>query len=91
MNKTDLVKRIADETGLGAQTVELVVGKLFKVVTDELVDGGDVALAGFGNFSVKQRAARTGRNPQTGEPLQIAASRAAGFKPAKGLRDALNT
>lgn len=90
MNRNEIARRLAAETGLGYQATDVFVGRLIALIESELEAGGDVALAGFGAFTVKQRAARTGRNPRTGEPLEIPASRTVAFKPAKALRERMN-
>ena len=90
MNKNELIDAVAERTGLAksdaARAVEAVLGS----VTDALRRGDTVSLAGFGAFVAKVRAARTGRNPRTGEAIAIAASRAPAFKAGKALKDALN-
>ena len=90
MNKNDLVDAVAERTGLAksdaARAVEAVLGS----VTESLQKGDQVALSGFGTFVVKARAARTGRNPRTGESIAIPASRVPAFKAGKALKDALN-
>ena len=90
MNKNDLIDAVAERTGLAksdsARAVEAVLG----TITDALKGGDAVALSGFGSFVAKVRAARTGRNPRTGEPVAIPASRAPAFKAGKALKDALN-
>ena len=90
MNKSDLIKRIAGHTGMGGQVADVVVSNVFRMIAEELSGGNEVAIAGFGTFQVRQRAERVGRNPRTGESMTIPASRTAGFKPAKALREALN-
>jgi DNA-binding protein HU-beta len=90
VNQADLIAHVATATGLSkadaAKAVEAVLGGL----SDELVAGREVRLNGFGIFSTADRAAREGRNPQTGATVQIAASKAARFSPAKALKDRLN-
>ena len=90
MNKNELVEVVSERTGLAksvsARAVEAVLG----AITETLRKGEQVALSGFGTFVAKTRAARTGRNPRTGEPVAIPASRAPAFKAGKGLKDALN-
>ena len=90
MNKNELVEVVSERTGLAksdsARAVEAVLG----AITETLRMGEQVALSGFGTFVAKTRAARTGRNPRTGEPVAIPASRAPAFKAGKGLKDALN-
>ena len=90
MNKNDLIDAVAERTGLAksdaARAVEAVLGS----ITEALQRGDTVALSGFGSFVAKERAARTGRNPRTGEAIQIAASKVPGFKAGKGLKDAVS-
>ena len=90
MNKTELVSAIAEKSGLSKDQATTALNAFEAVVTDELKAGGSVALVGFGAFSVKTRESRTGRNPKTGEALQIAASNAVTFKAGKALKDAVN-
>ena len=90
MKKNELFAQIADETGVSAHMAEVVCNRMLALVAQSLSNGEDVSLAGFGSFQVKQRAERQGRNPQTGEPMTIAASKAVGFKAAKALKDAVN-
>ena len=89
MNKNELIEAVAERTGLAksdaARAVEAVLGS----VTEALQRGDAVALSGFGTFLSAVRAARTGRNPRTGETLAISASRVPKFKPGKSLKDAL--
>ncbi|MGH6946919.1 MAG: HU family DNA-binding protein [Kiloniellales bacterium] len=90
MNKNDLVAAVADRTGLSKADSAKAVDGVFDSITDALKGGKDVRLVGFGTFSVARRAASQGRNPRTGEPIQIPASRQAKFKAGKGLKDSLN-
>jgi DNA-binding protein HU-beta len=90
MTKNELAEQIAERTGLGAGQARQVVEATIEVVSDELAAGGEVALAGFGKFSVSQRAARQGRNPSTGQTIHIAASKAAKFSAASALKKRLN-
>lgn len=90
MTKNELAEQIAGKTGLSANQARQVVEETIKSVSDELARGGEVALAGFGKFSVSHRAARQGRNPSTGQPIQIGASKAAKFSPASALKKRLN-
>lgn len=87
MNKTELVAAIAESSDLSNADVTKLVTTFTDIVAKTLSDGGDVALPGFGTFTTSERAARTGRNPQTGEALEIAASTVPKFKPGKGLKD----
>ena len=90
MNKSELVDAIAAEAGLTKDQANKALNAFTAGVQGALERGDDVVLVGFGTFSVKERAARTGRNPKTGEPLQIAASKVPSFKAGKGLKDAVN-
>lgn len=90
MNKVELSAAIANETGLSRKDAEAAVKAFVDVVTEELKKGGKVQLVGFGTFEVGKRAARTGRNPQTGEEIKIKASKAPKFKAGKALKDAIN-
>ena len=90
MNKTELVAAMADQTGLTKKDVEAVLKAFTDVVSGELKKGGKVQLVGFGTFEVGERAAREGRNPQSGEPMKIAASKAPKFKAGKALKDMVN-
>jgi DNA-binding protein HU-beta len=90
MNKGDLAAAVADKTGLSKAAATQAVEAVFGSISDALKKGEEVRVLGFGNFMVSRRAASTGRNPQTGEPMQIKASNQAKFKPGKGLKDALN-
>ncbi len=90
MNKADLVDLIADKADISKASAARALEAALAGITDALRAGDQVSLIGFGTFAVKQRAERQGRNPKTGELLNIAASRAPGFKPGKALRDALN-
>lgn len=92
MNKGELVDAVAadEKAGLSRAAAGRAVNAVLDAITAELVAGGKVTLAGFGNFEVRERQARTGRNPQTGEAVQIAASKAPAFKPARPLKEAVN-
>jgi len=90
MNKTELITAMAAKSGLTKKDTEKVLKAFEEAVTEELVKGGKVQLVGFGTFDVAERAAREGRNPQTGEPMPIPASKAPRFKVGKALRDAVN-
>jgi len=90
MTKPELVKAVAETSGLMNKDAEKAVAAMISAITEELVKGGKVQLIGFGTFEVAERAAREGRNPQTGETVQIAASKAPKFKAGKALKDALN-
>ena len=90
MNKTELVAAMAKETQLAKKDVEAVLKSFIDVVSEELKKGEKVQLVGFGTFEVSKRAAREGRNPQTGETMQISASKAPKFKAGKALEDLIN-
>jgi DNA-binding protein HU-beta len=90
MTKNDLADKIAERTGLAASEARQALDAAIDAVADELASGGEVALAGFGKFSVSNRAARQGRNPATGETINIAASKAAKFSAASALKTRLN-
>ena len=90
MNKGELIEAVADSAGISRADASKAVDAVFDSITAALANGGSVSLLGFGTVSVKARAARTGRNPRTGEPLQIAASNVPGFKAGKALKDAVN-
>ncbi len=90
MNSSELVAQVATSASLSKAAAEKVVAATFEAITNALKGGDDVRIAGFGTFAVSKRAARSGRNPRTGETIEIAASSAAKFTPAKALKDAVN-
>ena len=90
MNKQDLISAVADASGLTKADASKAVEAVFDSVTGALKKGGEVRLVGFGTFSVSKRKASTGRNPRTGEPMQIKASTQPKFKAGKGLKDSVN-
>lgn len=90
MNKTELIEAIASKTEMTKTDVDKVVSSLVEVVTDALAKGDKVSLKGFGNFEVRNRDARVGRNPRTGETMEIAASKAPAFKASSALKKAVN-
>ena len=90
MNKGELIDAVAGSAGLSRADATKAVDAFLESVTSTLRDGGGVSLVGFGTFSVKARAARMGRNPRTGEAIQIKASNVPGFKAGKALKDAVN-
>ncbi len=90
MNKNDLVASVAEATGLSKQDAAKAIDAVFDAITGALKDGDEVRLVGFGTFAVSERAASEGRNPRTGEKIQISASKQPKFKAGKGLRDAVN-
>jgi DNA-binding protein HU-beta len=90
MNKGELVDAVAGAAGLSRADATKAVDAVLDSIQGTLSNGGSVSLVGFGTFSVKARAARAGRNPRTGETIQIKASNVPGFKAGKGLKDAVN-
>ncbi len=90
MNKGDLIEAVAGRAGLSRADATKAVDAVLDSIQDTLAAGGSVSLVGFGTFTVKARAARAGRNPRTGETIQIPASNVPGFKAGKGLKDAVN-
>ena len=90
MNKAELVAAMAEQAGLSKKDAEAALTAFTETVAAELKKGEKVQLVGFGTFEVSERAARTGRNPQTKKEIQIPASKAAKFKAGKALKDAIN-
>ena len=90
MNKNDLVASVAGSSGLSKAATAKAVDSVFESITGALRGGNEVRLVGFGTFSVANRAATTGRNPRTGEPIHIPASKQPKFKAGKGLKSAVN-
>lgn len=90
MNKADLVAAMAEKAGVSKKYAEASLKAFTDVVAEELKKGEKIQLVGFGTFEVSERAARTGRNPQTGAEMTIAASKAPKFKAGKALKDSLN-
>ena len=90
MNKTELVAAIAEKAGLSKKDAEGAVKAFTDTVAEQLKAGEKIQLVGFGTFEVAERAARTGKNPQTGEAIKIPASKAPKFKAGKALKDAVN-
>ncbi|SDY86740.1 DNA-binding protein HU-beta [Evansella caseinilytica] len=89
MNKTELINAVAEKTDLSKKDATSAVDAVFEVITGSLQKGEKVQLIGFGNFEVRERAARKGRNPQTGDEIEIPASNVPAFKPGKALKDAV--
>jgi len=89
MNKTELIAAVAEKTGLTKKDAERVINATVETITASLAKGEKVAVSGFGNFEVKNREARVGRNPRTKETIQIPATRLPAFKAAKALKDAV--
>jgi len=90
MNKAEFVDAVAAKASLSKTDASTAVDAVLDCLTDALKNGEQVTLVGFGTYLVRKREARTGRNPRTGEPLQIAASNAPSFKAGKALKDAVN-
>ena len=90
MNKNDLVSAVASSTGMSKADSAKAVEGVFGAISSALSSGGDVRIVGFGTFSVANRKATTGRNPRTGQAIQIPASKQPKFKAGKGLKDAVN-
>ena len=90
MNKTELVAAMAEQTNLSKKDAEAALKAIIDVVSEELKKGEKVQLVGFGTFEVSERAAREGRNPQTGETMEIKASKTPKFKAGKALKDMMN-
>ena len=88
-NKAELIESVATSTGLTKKDATAAVDAVFETIQTTLSSGEKVQLIGFGNFEVRERAARKGRNPQTGEEIQIAASKVPAFKPGKALKDSV--
>jgi len=89
MNKTDLVNAVAESSDLSKKDAGKAVDAVFETITDSLSNGDKVQIIGYGNFEVRDRAARKGRNPQTGEEIQIPASKVPAFRAGKALKDAV--
>lgn len=90
MNKSDFVNAVADKAELSKADAGRAIDAMIEVVKKALKKGDTVTLVGFGTFQVRKRAARTGRNPRTGENIKIKASKIPGFKAGKALKDAVN-
>ena len=90
MNKSELVDAVAEKTDSTKADAQRSVDAVIDAITETLESGDSVQLTGFGTFEVRERSARTGRNPQTGEEIQIPATKAPAFKAGKGLKDAVN-
>jgi len=89
MNKNDLIDAVSERTSLAKSDAARAVEAVLAAITEAMQKGDAVTLSGFGTFATKTRAARSGRNPRTGETIQIAASKVPGFKAGKGLKDAV--
>ena len=91
MNKANLIDAVAQQADLSKAAAERAVSATVEAIQESLKAGGTVTLAGLGTFSVSARAERVGRNPKTGEPITVPASKVPKFKPAKGLKDTVNS
>ena len=89
MNKQELISKIAEKTGISKKDAATALAALTTSITEELKAGEKIAIPGLGTFEVRERAARTGKNPRTGEAVEIAAKKLPAFKPAKALKDAV--
>ncbi len=87
MNKTELINQVAEMTEMTKKDAGRAVDAVFEAISQSLKRGDKVQIIGFGNFEVRERAARKGRNPQTGKEIQIAASKVPAFKPGKALKE----
>lgn len=90
MNKADLIDKVAEATDMSKAAAARALDATIQAVTTAMANGEEVSLVGFGTFVVKDRPARSGRNPQTGATIQIAAAKVPGFRPGKALKDAVN-
>jgi len=90
VNKTELIDAVAEGADISKAAATRAVDTVLDSISESLANGDQVTLVGFGTFSVKDRAARTGRNPRTGEPINIPAAKVPGFKAGKALKDAVN-
>ncbi len=90
MNKSELIEAIADKADVPKAQASRVLDAMASVVGDALAEGNQVSMVGFGTFLVRERPARSGRNPRTGETIQIAASKSPSFKAGKALKDSVN-
>lgn len=90
MNKSELIEKVAASADIPKAVAGRALDAVISTITEALQEGDSVVLVGFGTFSVKDRAARQGRNPQTGKTIQIAAAKVPGFKAGKALKDAVN-
>ncbi|WP_164488933.1 MULTISPECIES: HU family DNA-binding protein [Sphingobium] len=91
MTGNELIEAVAVQQGVTKSEVKKIIDAALAVIADAAAKGEDVSIAGFGKFKVKQSAAREGKNPRTGEPMTIPASRKVGFQPAKALKDKVNS
>jgi DNA-binding protein HU-beta len=89
MNKSELIAKVAELSELSKKDATKAVESVFEAISDALKSGDKVQLVGFGNFEVRERSARKGRNPQTGQEIEISASKVPSFKPGKALKDGI--
>ncbi len=89
MNKGELISAVAEKAGISKKAADAAVGAFFESVTESLKKGDKVSLIGFGNFEIRERAAREGINPLTKEKIKIAAAKVPAFKPGKALKDSI--
>jgi DNA-binding protein HU-beta len=90
MNKTELIEAMADSADISKAAAARAMDGMIEAITKAMQNGDTVSILGFGTFTVRARAARTGRNPKTGEPMEISASRSPAFKAGKAFKDAVN-
>lgn len=90
MNKQELIEAVAAEVGMSKTAIEETINTVLNTISQEVAAGNAVQLIGFGNFASGERSARTGRNPQTGEAIEIAAAKTVKFSPGKAFKDAVN-
>lgn len=90
MNKSELIDAVADESGLAKAEVQRALDSMLDTITGSVKRGEKVSISGFGNFELRERGARTGRNPQTGEQMRVPASKSPAFKPGKAFKEAVN-
>ncbi|MGU9978046.1 MAG: HU family DNA-binding protein [Candidatus Oxydemutatoraceae bacterium WSBS_2016_MAG_OTU14] len=91
MNKSQMIERIADSTSMSKADSNRALEAIIKIIKDSLKSGEQVTIVGFGTFLARDRKARAGRNPRTGETIQISASKVPAFKPGKALKDEVNS
>ena len=91
INKTDLAAKLAETLDISKTTAAKAVSALVALMTDTLIEGEQIRIADFGTFEIRERSARTGRNPKTGEAVEIPACKAVGFKASKKLKEAVNS
>lgn len=90
MNKAELVEAVVEKTSVSKKDADAVIKATFDAISEAMANGDKVSLIGFGNFEVRERNARTGKNPRTGEAIEIAACKVPSFKAGKALKDAVN-